>query len=704
MASVDDCIADCQADTNCHAFDINFPFAGTCWFFSDADVGDHTGNGVETSRCYVVEEVSSYSVVHVEDHVGAFVVGEEVTITFVGASDCGAGEACLWDDWVGIYPVATCCELTQLQNFVGGDGTGEWAYHGSADLGTGSVTVVPQQATDYYVLLLGGADGYTELTDPENRVRITVVEAYATVSVEDHVGPIVVGEPLTVSFTGASNVGSGQATLWDDWIGIYPQATCCSLEQLQNYVGGDGTGEWAYHGSADVGAGSVTVVPQQATDYYVMLLGGPNGYLELSDPNNRLMITVCASADNCDNDAAEDICTYVVGDGVGGSEVGIGNAPDPQACAALVLQVSPTANGATYSNTGGTQCYAEFGMTDNNDSASWQTCFFQVCSYSPGDGVGGTESYVGNAGNPQACAALVKSSEPDANGATYSNTGGTQCYAEFGMTDQNSSGSWQTCFFETNVDIQGCQWSTGDGTGGTETFVGDVDNAAQCVTLVSANEPTANGATYSGTGGTQCYAEFGMTGQNGAGSWQTCLFVPGFCDYVSGDGIGGTESNIGQAANHAECVNLVQLLAPDANGATYHSASGSASCYAEFGMTGPNTSGSWSTCMFPAVHCEFVVGDGTGGTESMVGTAAGAMDCAALVLDTAPEANGATYSATGSSTNCYAEFGMTGANGSTSWQTCMFPPEGPPPLENVIGCEWWQGDGIGGSEQGVGDQ
>ena len=53
--------------------------------------------------------------------------------------------------------------------------SGEWAYHGTADLGAGTVTVVPTQATDYYVLLLGGADGYTELTDPDNRVMVTVI-------------------------------------------------------------------------------------------------------------------------------------------------------------------------------------------------------------------------------------------------------------------------------------------------------------------------------------------------------------------------------------------------------------------------------------------------------------------------------------------------------------------------------------------------
>jgi hypothetical protein len=71
MPDVDACITDCLADSNCHAFDINFPFAGTCWYFSSADVGDHTGNGVATSRCYVLDEISEFAAISVEDHIGA---------------------------------------------------------------------------------------------------------------------------------------------------------------------------------------------------------------------------------------------------------------------------------------------------------------------------------------------------------------------------------------------------------------------------------------------------------------------------------------------------------------------------------------------------------------------------------------------------------------------------------------------------------
>ena len=62
-------------------------------------------------------------------------------------------------------------------------------------------------------------------------------------------------------------------------------------------------------------------------------------------------------------------------------------------------------------------------------------------------GTGGTESAAGDADSPQKCAALVQAEAPSANGATYSNTGGTACYAEFGMTGSNDSNGWQSCMW-----------------------------------------------------------------------------------------------------------------------------------------------------------------------------------------------------------------------------------------------------------------
>jgi hypothetical protein len=194
---------------------------------------------------------------------------------------------------------------------------------------------------------------------------------------------------------------------------------------------------------------------------------------------------------------------------------------------------------------------------------------------------------------------------------------------------------------------------------------------------LTADYETPNGATFNGQadGEGLCYAEFGMTGRNDSPGWQTCTFVPDLCTYTNGDGVGGTEEVIGDASSRQECVNLVLSLRPEANGATYSQTHGTTVCIAEFGMSGPNDSGAWQTCMFPANVgvCEFVMGDGVGEgeTEERVGDAASTLDCVAMVLSDRPEANGATYSNTGDGA-CYAEFGMSRSSGSDAWQTCLF--------------------------------
>jgi hypothetical protein len=377
-----------------------------------------------------------------------------------------------------------------------------------------------------------------------------------------------------------------------------------------------------------------------------------------------------------------DICTYIVGDGVGGTETGVGDAATRSECVNMVLSMAPKANGATYSTTGGTACYAEFGMTGENDSASWQTCQLPSeiggCEFFIGDGVGGTETGVGDAANVMDCVHIVITTQPDANGVTYSNSGGQGCYAEFGMTGANGSDGWQTCMLPAPfvpASVNACIFGVGDGVGGSEESVGTAANEAVCVSMVMDAFPEANGATFNGDATTEgsCYAEIGMTGRNDSTGWNTCIIVPDICEYVVGDGVGGTESYLGSANGRGECVNMVLSMEPTANGVTYPTGTAdSGACYAEFGMTGPNDSTSWQTCQLPSDigRCEFLIGDGVGGTETGVGNAANVMECVHLVISTQPDANGVTYSNSGGQ-GCYAEFGMTGANGSDGWQTCM---------------------------------
>ena len=56
------------------------------------------------------------------------------------------------------------------------------------------------------------------------------------------------------------------------------------------------------------------------------------------------------------------VCKFMMGDGVGGPDEGLSTAYNTIACAALVMDQRPEANGAIYSNSGGTGYCAEFGM------------------------------------------------------------------------------------------------------------------------------------------------------------------------------------------------------------------------------------------------------------------------------------------------------------------------------------------------------
>jgi|ERR1712125_27060 len=63
-------------------------------------------------------------------------------------------------------------------------------------------------------------------------------------------------------------------------------------------------------------------------------------------------------------------------------------------------------------------------------------------------------------------------------------------------------------------------------------------------------------------------------------------------------------------------------------------------------------------------------GDGTGGSETQVGTASSREACASIVQTQQRKANGATWG-TGDR-KCYAEFGMTGFKSDSRYTTCQF--------------------------------
>ena len=75
------------------------------------------------------------------------------------------------------------------------------------------------------------------------------------------------------------------------------------------------------------------------------------------------------------------------------------------------------------------------------------------------------------------------------------------------------------------IIIKVCDFATGDGIGGDEDYLGAADTPEECVEMVKAQRPDANGVTYGGGHGRNCYAETGMTDINEAEkNWKSCQF------------------------------------------------------------------------------------------------------------------------------------------------------------------------------------
>ena len=71
-------------------------------------------------------------------------------------------------------------------------------------------------------------------------------------------------------------------------------------------------------------------------------------------------------------------------------------------------------------------------------------------------------------------------------------------------------------------------------------------------------------------------------------------------------------------------------------------------------------------------------GDGTGGTEKMIGTFSGPKECVdkcKIYKNNGQSANAATVDSV-TRKKCYCEFGATGKNSNNNWKTCMFKKPG----------------------------
>ena len=75
-------------------------------------------------------------------------------------------------------------------------------------------------------------------------------------------------------------------------------------------------------------------------------------------------------------------------------------------------------------------------------------------------------------------------------------------------------------------------------------------------------------------------------------------FLDYSCNFVTGDGVGGTEQNIGYQPTHQACIDACvteKQTDPDINGVTV-TLRGSGSCYCEKKMRKSNGNPSWKTC------------------------------------------------------------------------------------------------------------
>ena len=141
-------------------------------------------------------------------------------------------------------------------------------------------------------------------------------------------------------------------------------------------------------------------------------------------------------------------CEYSVGDGTGGTEVLLGEAPGTVECTAMVLDMEPTANGATYAAVDprwdqhlGFWCGPEHTMhAYATQEEAEDACAIQEDCKSVYD------QDCDGAGPWHTCSAAEDGWKPfSASSCMYLKAG--KCYAEFNATGKRLDPDWKTCLF-----------------------------------------------------------------------------------------------------------------------------------------------------------------------------------------------------------------------------------------------------------------
>ena len=101
------------------------------------------------------------------------------------------------------------------------------------------------------------------------------------------------------------------------------------------------------------------------------------------------------------------------------------------------------------------ECKKLCGVGETSNGTNCVSCAsIKSCTMVPGDSTGGSNVKVGEANSEQECFNLVRSTEPDANGATMQ-IGGGECWAEFDVSGRVDLAGWETCQFIQQQTSQG---------------------------------------------------------------------------------------------------------------------------------------------------------------------------------------------------------------------------------------------------------
>jgi len=186
-----------------------------------------------------------------------------------------------------------------------------------------------------------------------------------------------------------------------------------------------------------------------------------------------------------------------------------------------------------------------------------------------------------------------------------------------------------------------------------------------------------------------------------AANAQGCISaVTKSCD---GTGPGSSEKRLDDTETFDECVQLVLVSEPTADGVTWgEGESRKGECYAEFVQTGCRSSSPWTNCKI-APACAGAVtkgcdGSGPGSSEDKLDKTDSFGECVDLVKKTKVNAVGVTWGASGSGRDgeCYAEYGQTECRSDKKWNNCVINPQCAG--EVTASCD---GSGSGSSEKKI---